>query len=1481
MSSKQTTRGAGGQATGGSRSWLRAALWAVAGLFCLGLLAIAGGLVFLSTETGRSSLAGMIEDAASAPGSDLEIGALEGSLFSEFILRDVEIADAEGIWLRLDRAALRWSPAALFAGELRIARLAADRLELFRAPLAPPQETPEDSAAPGSLDPLPFDLVLEELRLDELVLGAPLLGAEARLSLAGEISATRPDGISTRIEILRRDGTPGQILLAALYRPGEESLDLSLQAEEPAGGLIARLAGIPDLPPLSLDLRGAGPIGTWQGKLRAEAGAAGELESDIELTSLTPLRASLSGALRVAGLLPPELRPLAAPETRFLAELTLTDGEALELTTLAIEAPAGRLAGSGQLDLASGDLSAALRIDPQTAVLAGAFGLPLTARTLAIDLTAGGTLDRPAFGVKLAGAGIGYQEATLDKLAGEIALTAAAGKTWRIEGSGRFEGLRAAQLEGAESVTKAIDWSLQAEVDSEFQRVSGLDLALYGGGVEISAEGEIELAALTGDATVEFSVADLAVLSGLAGTPLAGALDGEALLASDAAGGARMTLGASLKNFDSGGLQLAQSLGAEIVLFAEGESSASGAVTLHSLELDGADLALSAQGVADLADDSLAASYSLEARDLSRFSALAGTQLAGSGRIEGELGGSLAAPEVTARVHAQDLTLAGQSFPEITASLMAGNLVEAPAGTVEFQARTPYGRISGSAAALLAEENLEVSELVLETPKGESLRAKLTLPLAAGPISGELRGRFPNLELVSALTGLRVQGSGEIAIDLAARDGRQSAKLTGGFRELALAQEDGTALRLQAFDLDASAREGAEEEYLLEAAAELRGFAAQGVTLESLRLTAAGPLSELALTAEGTGAADSAAGEALAFSTAAQVNLSGPLSGSIARLQASLGARSAALNAPVNFTTSEDGFSVSALDLSIGAGRLTGTAEVAGKTVDAELRLIELPLDFLQPLLQGPELQGTLSAEASLRGAAAAPAGDYRIDIEGFRVVRRFSSELTPLALNLSGRLGDGTLTAEGRISGLSEGQDATLSAALPLRLSLAPFAVELPESEPITAALRWQGQVAPLMARLPVDDHRLEGEADIDLRLAGSLAAPELRGALLLSGATYENFVSGTLLEDMEMELAAEGDRLTIRTLTANDGEGGRLSGSGAFAVSESADSEVSASLAFSEATVIRRDDLEAKVSGDFAVEGDLGRLELTGDLTGDKIEVRLIDRLPPSVAELQVTEINTGESAAQAMAREAEEAQVSTPMEIALDLEVSLPGRVFIRGRGLDSEWEGEFQVSGTAENPSVRGQLRPVRGNFSFAGKTFELQEGSITLLGGSDLNPELNLSAVYSASNIEARVQVYGSAKDPEFELTSTPSLPQEEIVSRILFERGTAQLSAAEAFQLSTTIASLSGEGGPGIIDQARQSLGLDVLSFGAGEEGSLGEVEAGKYIADGVFVGVRQGATPQSTSAVVEVEVTPNITVESENKSTGDTSVGVRWEWDY
>ena len=59
-------------------------------------------------------------------------------------------------------------------------------------------------------------------------------------------------------------------------------------------------------------------------------------------------------------------------------------------------------------------------------------------------------------------------------------------------------------------------------------------------------------------------------------------------------------------------------------------------------------------------------------------------------------------------------------------------------------------------------------------------------------------------------------------------------------------------------------------------------------------------------------------------------------------------------------------------------------------------------------------------------------------------------------------------------------------------------------------------------------------------------------------------------------------------------------------------------------------------------------------------------------------------------------------------------------------------------------------------------------------------------------------------------------------------------------------------------------IGVDVLSAGTNEQSGEVEVRAGKYVADDVFVGVTQGADPTSTKVTVEVEVTPNISVESD-----------------
>ena len=103
---------------------------------------------------------------------------------------------------------------------------------------------------------------------------------------------------------------------------------------------------------------------------------------------------------------------------------------------------------------------------------------------------------------------------------------------------------------------------------------------------------------------------------------------------------------------------------------------------------------------------------------------------------------------------------------------------------------------------------------------------------------------------------------------------------------------------------------------------------------------------------------------------------------------------------------------------------------------------------------------------------------------------------------------------------------------------------------------------------------------------------------------------------------------------------------------------------------------------------------------------------------------------------------------------------------------------------------------------------------------------------------------------------------------------------------------MAGGGPEGLLERVRQGLGLDRLSVGGGTEraarSSTAEerggptVEAGRYVADGIYVGVRQGTEQGSSRVGVRVDLTSRLKLEAE---TGDREAGNRvglsyqWEW--
>lgn len=174
-------------------------------------------------------------------------------------------------------------------------------------------------------------------------------------------------------------------------------------------------------------------------------------------------------------------------------------------------------------------------------------------------------------------------------------------------------------------------------------------------------------------------------------------------------------------------------------------------------------------------------------------------------------------------------------------------------------------------------------------------------------------------------------------------------------------------------------------------------------------------------------------------------------------------------------------------------------------------------------------------------------------------------------------------------------------------------------------------------------------------------------------------------------------------------------------------------------------------------------------------------------------------------------------------------------------------------------ITGALRAIRGDFDFLTKDFKLTRGVITFGGGSLSNPLLDIVLTYETPDLTADVSISGTVRKMKLGLSSDPSMPQEEIISRILFGRSANELGRLETLRLAGAVAQLAGfgTGAAGIFDFTRKTLGVDVLRLNSASNGAGGQsddlaaggptLEMGKYISDQIYVGVEQGMKPDST----------------------------------
>ena len=573
-----------------------------------------------------------------------------------------------------------------------------------------------------------------------------------------------------------------------------------------------------------------------------------------------------------------------------------------------------------------------------------------------------------------------------------------------------------------------------------------------------------------------------------------------------------------------------------------------------------------------------------------------------------------------------------------------------------------------------------------------------------------------------------------------------------------------------------------------------------------------------------------------------------------------------ALRQPLRLSLSGDDISAEGLDIALpGGGTLIGDVARRGGGLAGKLALAGLQLQLLDRWADVPVRAGRLDAEAEFQTTANRASVTARARGLGFAQTQDIPDGLSAdLQADWSGAKATAALEVRGGF-----GAPMRARASVPVRRA----ANGLPEpagSGAISGALTWQGRLGDLWALVPAPGHVLDGDLDLDLGLGGTVALPRLSGRVDLNDGTYQNLDVGTILTDMSLRTSLAGDGALQVTLDASDGKAGGTLRAQAKLSGARGQPAIAATVDIDGATLVRRDDLTAKITGDLGLNGPVNDLLLTGGLVIDKAELRLVNATPPSVVDLDGIRIKGAPQ---------EDQQGDGESALQLDLTVSAKRDIFVRGRGLDSEWGMDLSVTGDAAAPVVLGMIERVRGGLDLLGKRFELERGKVTFDGGAKIDPLLDVAVEREDNDLRGGIIVEGRASNPEIRFASTPALPESEVLPRLLFGQSRQSLTGAQAVQLATGVATLLG-GGPGILDSVRGATGLDVLRVD-GETPEDASVTVGRNIGEGIFVGARQGLGGQGSAVTVEVEVFDGVVIDTEIGQEGNSSAGISLRKDF
>lgn len=560
-------------------------------------------------------------------------------------------------------------------------------------------------------------------------------------------------------------------------------------------------------------------------------------------------------------------------------------------------------------------------------------------------------------------------------------------------------------------------------------------------------------------------------------------------------------------------------------------------------------------------------------------------------------------------------------------------------------------------------------------------------------------------------------------------------------------------------------------------------------------------------------------------------------------------------------------------DLQIGTGYIKFDGEINNDLINSKFLFKEMPLLIMYPQIHTIFKNSKVTGNVELNGTITSPKIISHLNVTNLSLNKTTKNATLVLDTNFK----ENYLQLNSYIQDIGR-SIATANIVLPINASLSPLTFELDRNKTIDCKIVFNSAIDQIASTLLPITHNIVGTLYGVIVLKGTINTPKVDVNLNFNKGEYINNALGIKLQKIFGTVKSRNGTTVLSEVKAYDNQNNVLSCSGEIEINKP-NAPFSFLLSTNKFNLFNHVNIRGSINAGLHLQGNTNEASITGSLETNTLEINLPERFQTSAPSLNIVDTIPKQDEEQY-----KHGSFFESYPILIKISASVKNQAFIRGWGLNAELGGDLKISGNINKPGIEGKLNILRGRYEEFGKKLYLKDSFLMFEGDIPPSPYLDIHSWTTVDSTEIRLVLSGPLLRPELSIESTPDLPPEEALARLLFGKESKNISAFQAIQLVDSLQRLTGKDTRtfNASASARSLLHVDDINIkNSGTGMNETAIGIGKHLTDKIYLEIEQGAQSESGKSRIELELTPNISLEGLVGGNDFNAIIINWKKDY